>query len=468
MIASIVIYQSSGVILNTGSFEEKSARIASRELLKDDGYANATWLERMAAYTRNILSGKSNYAEVEQAVQIAVARADYQDALDLTRRSIELYDGDNEGLGRLYLRMGYLYVMMRDSENALEWLNRGIALAPTPEAYLSRAQVLLTLNQTEPALDDVSAYLDQAEDPEELLPDLINVYEAAGDYETAAALYTRLIDHDAGAEYLLNRAYCRTNLGQMEEAQADRNLYAEAKGEELASADVMIGIGWMRGGEYTKASESFARAIDENYADPESVYYYVVLCVYVNADYEKACTYGDRLITRLREGKSTETAAFEMEKTTGRLNVKLAEMDIPSLCLMTGASHVRRGDYEQAVESLTECLKADQGVVYANYLRGSCYLAAEHYREAIADFDTSIAAGEEVESSHYGRGVSRMQLGDKAGAIEDFEWVLFNGENDELFEESTALMSKLLNDGKTENGTGTETKPETETKTEGT
>lgn len=444
MLSSAVLYQRSGVVLKTESFEEKSTRIAAGELLRGDEYANSTTLERMTAYIQNLMSGRHTQEEIERGVQISIAQANYQDAILLTEKALEIYEGDREGLGRLQLRLGYLHVMVNDPENALKWLNSGIGLAPSPEAYLTRAQVLLTLDQTDAALKDVTIYLNTAENAEELMPDLINIYEAAGDYETAASLYTRLIDLTGDQEFLLNRAYCRTSLGQMDQAETDRSLYEEAKGVEIASADVMLGIGWMRGGEYTRAGTCFARAIEEKYADPESLYYYVVLCAYVSEDYERACEYGDLLVARVLKGQSTGTADFAVEKTTGRLNVKLAKVDIPSLCLMTGASHIRRGDYEQAVDNLSACLATDQGVVYANYLRGICLMAAERYDEAIVDLDTSIAAEEELEKSHYSRGVCRMMLEDITGAMEDFNWVLLNGTDDELFEEASIQMARFM------------------------
>ena len=99
---------------------------------------------------------------------------------------------------------------------------------------------------------------------------------------------------------------------------------------------------------------------------------------------------------------------------------------------------------EQAEESLNECLKRDNGAVYANYLRGTCRLAVGKYEEALQDFDAAIAAGEEPEGSHFSRGLCRKELGDTDGAMEDFEWVMLNGEDDELSQESYNQLQELL------------------------
>ena len=232
---------------------------------------------------------------------------------------------------------------------------------------------------------------------------------------------------------------------------ADRDAYAAAGGSEIAAADVMLGISLMRSSAYEQAGEHFIRALDEKYPDPRSLYYYIVLCSYVSRNFEQACTYGDQLIEKINKGENEGIATVNMEKTTGKLQVSLAQLDLSSLCLMTGASHVQTGTFEQAVESLTECLKQNEGVVYANYLRGTCLLAAEKYEEALTDFDAAIAAGEETEKSRYARGVCRMQLGDREGAMEDFDWVVLNGKDEELFTEAASLLDSLMQPEKEQN-----------------
>lgn len=456
LLSAILLYRRADIALDAGELENKGARVAARQLLATDSYANAPRLNRMTEYARRLVGGENSFEDYELAAQIAVAQSQYADAVAFTERSIELYDGEREGLGNLYLRQGYLYTLMGRYQDALQWLDRGLSVTDAPEAQLTRAQVKLNLGDTDGALADVTGYLQTAQDAMPMLPDLINVYEAVGDFETAAGLYTRLIDETGDTGYLLNRAYCYTSLNRMEEAAQDCGRYAEAGGEEAGAADVMLGIGWMRNGNYAAADEAFVRAIDEHYPDPESLYYYVVLCAYVTENYERACEYGDALIEQIIGGKAAGTASFRLENTTGKLSVALAEIDKASLCLMTGASHVRMGDYDQAVDSLTACLAQDENAAYANYLRGSCLLAAEKYEEAIPDFDAAIAAGEEVEKSRYSRGICRMQTGDAQGAMDDFDWVVLNGEDKELFDEASGLIVKLMQENPAKKGAGSE------------
>ena len=444
MVLSAVLYDRSGIRLNAEQFEEKGSRVAARELLRDDEYANADRLSRMTAFARNLLSGKQSMEDLELGVQISIAQANYEDAIGLTQRILENFEGTDAELGRQYLRLGYLYVMTKDPDSAMKYLNEGIALAPTAEAYLTRAQVYLERGNTEAALADTETSLKIAENPEDLYPDMVNIYEAAGHFEKAAEIYTRLIELPGGSEYYLNRAYCRMNLGRMEEAAADRDAYAAAGGKELGSADVMLGLGWMRAKEYAQADDCFVRAIDGNYADPESLYYYVVLCAYVTGNYERVCTYGDRLAEMIRGGTENGTADITVEKATGRLNISLVKMDRATLFLMNGAAHLYLGHYEPAAASLTSCLEADPSMAYASYLRGTSLLAAGRFSEAIPDFDTAIAAESEPEKSRFSRAVCRMETGDREGALEDYDWVVRNGSDPELFNEAARQIQILL------------------------
>ena len=451
LLAGIVVYRQTDVAVNPEPMENKAVRLAAKGLLAENDYANASRLERMSEYTRNLFRGRNSFTDYETAAQIAAAQANYPEAITLTGKAIDLFEGSDEKAADLYFRMGYLHVLQNEFAEARSWLDLGLELSDSSEARLIRAQVLLNLGENEAALQDVTEYLNTAPNAEKNLADLINVYEGARDYETAVRLYSRLIEDFGKTEYILNRAYCYTELGQTDRAAADRDAYAAAGGEETAAADVMLAISLMNAGEYAQAGERFILALDEKYADPQSLYYYIVLCSYVSRNYEQACTYGDQLIAQINKGQDEGTATVSVEQTTGKLRINLAKTDLSSLCLMTGASHVQTGTFDQAVDSLTECLRQNEDIVYANYLRGTCLLAAERFEEAEKDFDAAIAAGEETEKSRYGRGVCRMELGNREGAMEDFDWVLLNGKDKDLFNESAALLNSLIQSAETEN-----------------
>ena len=448
LFATGTLYNATNVALNANVLAKNAAVVAAMQLLENDEYANLGRFGRMSQYMRDYLGVARDYDDYELGAAIAISKGNYEDALACTDRSIACYEGTESELGDLYLRKGYLYTLLEDYESAQAWLDRGIELHASPEAYLTRAQVRLSLGDTQAALADVGVYIETADDAMELLPNLINVYEAAGDYQTAVGYYTKLLDDETyhKDDYYLSRAYCYTNMGQMELAETDCSSYRAAGGADIATADVMLGIGWMRQGDYDKADDAFLAAVDDGYDQADALNYYIVLCAYISGDYKRTCEYGDSIVQAILDGKGSKTASLQLEESTGKLQVTLAETDLSSLCLMTGAAHVQLGDFDSAIDSLTACLKTDGSTVFANYLRGSCLLAAERYEEALTDFDAAIAAGEELEKSRYSRGICRMQLGDSEGAMEDFDWVMLNGENEELFDATYQMMQQLLSD----------------------
>ena len=452
MLASALLYRRADVRINAAELENQGARVAAQMLVSGDSYANAPRLARMGALLQSFLNGKRSYADCEMAAQIAIARADFEGAIACTEKAIELYGGPEADLAPMDLRMGYLYTLLGQYEDAQEWLDKGLSYGETPEARLTRAQVRLNLGDIQGALEDVDACMAGTDDPGPMLPYMVNVYEAAGEYEKAADCCGKLYEATGEAEYLLNRAYCYTSAGRMDEAEADCAAYAQAGGTQTVQADVMLGLGRMRQSSYREAGDHYIRALDAGYANPESLYYYVVLCAYVTEDYQRAGEYGDRMIQRFQSGASMEQASIDMEDTTGRLDVRLAPMDISSLCLMTGASHMRQEHFDRAVECLTLCLEQSPSSTFARYLRGSCLLATQQYREALKDFDAAIAGGEEEERCRYGRAVCRMQLGDEDGAREDLDWVLLHGSDESLFAEASKLMEELTKQAPEEEG----------------
>ena len=456
MIVSIIdLFNRSRSTMIADSYVEKDYRVAARELMRENEYAGDSRIGQMSAFVRDLLSGHHSFEDVELGVQISISQGRYDDAITLTQQSISLYPAEDETKGKLYLRLGYLYVMKNDPESALSWLDRGIALAASPEAYLTRGQVKLDLGDMAGAVQDADIYRATAANPDELIADMVNIYEAAGQYETAAGMYTTLIDRTGDSGYMLNRAFCMTNLGRMAEAEEDRDRYAAAGGTELGSADVMLGLGWMRVKDYAQADECFVRATGENYQDPESLYYYTVLCAYMTENHERVCVYGDQLIDRIRNGGSTDMTEVTVDNRTDRLKVTLVRIDMASLYQMNGASHVALGHYELAAERLTACLAENPEAVYARYLRGVSLMALDRFAEAIPDFDTAIDTNVEPEKSHYSRGLCRTATGDAAGALEDFEWVTQNGQSEDLVKEAARQIRKLNGSGSTDGSADT-------------
>ncbi len=442
MLPGLVVFRRTGVSTEAAEDANRGVRLAATQLLKSDPYANSSRVRRMSEFARSLLRGKRSYEDYELAVQIAIAQGSYGEALAFQEKALAVFEGSEEEAAELYLRMGYLYVLLGEFEKALSWLDLGVAVKPYVEPVLTRAQVRLNLGDVEGALTDVDACLEAVGDSLTLLPDMVNIYGAAGEYEKAVELWTRLLDTGEAEDYRLDRAFCYVQLGRMGEAEDDVQRYLERRGENAATANAVLAMGFLRSGEYVKADEYFARALSGEDSDPYSLYYYIVLCAYLTGKYERACEYGEGLLERLERGEDAGAAQLSVEDVSGRLQVELVPADIAQLGRMVGASHMMLGEFRRAAEVLTLSLREKDDAA-VRYLRGSSLLAQERFGEALEDFEAALAAGVQTESSRYSAGVCRMQLGELPEALEAFDWVARNGEDPALREEAARQAERL-------------------------
>ena len=442
MLPGLLVFRQTGVSREALEDENRGIRLAAQQLLESDPYARGSRIRRMSDFARNLLRKKRSYEDYELAVQIAIAQARYDEALAFQEKALSVFTGSEEDMAAQYLRMAYLYVLVGEYDKALSWLDLGIAVTPYVEAVLTRAQVRLNTGDTAGALEDVDACLKAAGESTVLLPDIVNIYEAAGAYEKAIELWTRVLDSSASTDGLLDRAYCYVQLDRMTEAEADIARYLLRHEENRTTANTMLAMGWLRRNDYAKADEFFTRALSGDGTDPGTLYYYIVLCAHLRAEHARACEYGEQLIARIEGGESVSTAELRLEDATGRLRVELVPLDYAQLCRMVGASWLVLGDYERSSEVLSLSLR-ERDDPTVRYLRGSSLLAAERYEEALEDYTAALAANVRTESSRYGSGVCRMQLGLLAEAIEDFRWVAENGEDASLREEAARQLARL-------------------------
>lgn len=442
MLPGLLVYRQTGVNREAAGDENRGVRLAAQQLLESDPYAKRSRIRRMSDFAKNLLKEKRSVEDYELAIEIAIAQGRYDEALAFQEKELDVFEGSEEELAAKHLRMGYLYAVLGEYAKAENWLELGIAVTPYVEAVLTRAQVRLNLGNTEGALRDVDACLETVGESTALLPDMVNIYEAAGAYETAVKLWSRVLDNGGKSDYLLDRAYCYVQLGRMEEAEADAARYLETHGDNAVTVNSMLGMGFLRIGEYGRASKFFAKALSGGESDPSSLYYYIVLCAYLTADYEQACHYGKQLMERIDRGEKTGVAELGIEDVTGKVRVELKPVDYAQLTRMVGASQLASGDYNGATETLTLSLR-EKNDPYVRYLRASSLLAEERHDEALKDFTAAERDGADKESCRYGAGVCRMQLGDTERAIQDFNWVAENGKDETLREEAARQIERL-------------------------
>lgn len=433
LLLTSVLYTQAVVDLNPYAQKDDTARLAAMRLIQSDEYANSSTGSRISMLMRHYLTLVKDYDDYELGASIAISQGKFADAAACTDRAIELYKGSKSGLSALYLRQGYLYILMDDYESADQWLSRVVSGEERVEALSVRAQVRLALGRTDEAVADADACLERAEDPEQTLPLLVNVYESAGEYGRLAEVYTRMMEGGqlTGTDGLLERAACYANLGEAERAAADCEAYLAEGGADVCEAWTLTGIGWMRAGRYAEAAQAFGHAADAEDEPSDSLLYYAVLCATMAGDMERACTYGDMVHER----------SISHEQTS-RL-VHLEEGSRADLLLMTARAHMALGEYLPAAGVFNVYASENPDGQPVHFLRGTCLLAAGLPEQAAAELETALAMQEDEAQCRYTLGLCYMQMGKAEEAVTELDWVIGSSGDSELAAQAAQMKAQL-------------------------
>lgn len=440
--SSAVLYVQTGTTVRSSDYANRSEALALEQLLASGNYANASRLERMGYLLREAIAGKKTPEDYDIAAQRAISRGEYETAAEDMEVALLLMDENDPARAGLETRLGLLYTLSGSYEDAYTWLSKNIESTGSAPIRLARAQVSLNLDDVPGAMNDLNAYLEAVgglDGAEEMLPNIVNIYLAAEDYETALECYNRMLAKEENTDSLLGRAYCLARLGRLEEAEQDRAGYEAAGGKELAQADVFLGLAWMKNGDFNKAAAYFQKADDEQYPSPETLSYYRMICGYSSGDYRQAADSGDRLTAILNADGTVALQEVEVENETGLTRVTARDIPGAEVCRVTGASHLALAEYETAVASLTTGIDTGDTDPYAHYLRGSALLALGRFETALSDFDEAVSAECETEKSRFNRAVCLYAL-HREEAKDDLNWVLQNGTDPALRQEAAALL----------------------------
>ena len=433
LLLTSVLYTQAVVTLDPSGQTDDTARLAAMRLIQSDEYANASTGHRLSMMMRHYMTLVKDYEDYELGASIAIAQGKFADAAACTERAIGLYQGERAGLNRLYLRRGYLGILMNDYEDADRWLSRAVNGEERVEALSVRAQVRLELGKTREAVRDADACLARAGEPEQELALLVSVYESAGEYARLADVYTRMLQsgRPGRADFLLERAACYANLGEPEKTAADCAAYLEEGGADACEAWTLTGIGWMRAGRYEEAAQAFGSAADAAEDPSDSLLYYAVLCATMAGDMERASTYGD-----MAHGRTVSHAQ------ASRL-VRLEEGSRAELLLMTARAHMVLGEYLPAAGVLSVYAAENPDGQPVRFLRGTCLLAAGLPGQAAAELEAALDAQEDEAQCRYALGLCRMQTDRQEDAAREFAWVMDNSDDPELTAQAKAMLSQL-------------------------
>lgn len=440
--SSAVLYVQTGTKVRPGDYSNRAEALALEQLMQSGDYANASRLERMGYLLREAIEGKKTPKDYDLAAQRELSRGEYEAAAENMEVALLLMEETDPARSALETRLGLLYTLAGDYDAAYTWLSKNIESTGSAPVRLARAQVCLNRDDVPGAVSDLNAYLEAVgglDGAEDMLPNVVNIFLAAEDFENALACYDRMLAKENTADSLLGRAYCLARLGRVEEAEQDRAAYETAGGKELAQADVFLGLAWMKVGNVDAAAACFQKAGEEDYPSPETLTYYTMLCGYSSGDYRRAADQGDLLMAGLNADGTVALHEVGVENETGLAQVIAREIPGAEVCRVTGASHLALADYKAAVTSLTTGIDTGDTDPYARYLRGSALLALGKFETALSDFDVTVAAECETEKSRFNRAVCLVAL-HRDGAAEDLNWVLQNGTDPALRQEAATLL----------------------------
>ena len=93
--------------------------------------------------------------------------------------------------------------------------------------------------------------------------------------------------------------------------------------------------------------------------------------------------------------------------------------------LKKGTEYTKTGEYQSAIDDLTECLRIDTNYALAYNMRGFAYRNLGNYEEAIADYTRAIRIDpdridDDIADAKYWRGEAYYNLGNYEKAIADF------------------------------------------------
>ena len=249
-------------------------------------YLSESTLKRAWNILRYAVGKPKTYDEFEMYASLAIARQDYAGAIPYMQGCIDQYPGGSpREEAVLHMRLGSLYALSDDVENAITSFGRAIETEPAlADAYLLRAQMLSLAGRQEAVVADIRSYDALVGDNPAIRVAVGGLYESAGEYESAAACYTLGLEQSGGTdpELLAARGRCLVlteNLGAARQDFID--FFANGGQDPTGEYNLMLGLCRMEAEEYQQALNSFHNALNAGYAQQALVYSQCVLCAYV-------------------------------------------------------------------------------------------------------------------------------------------------------------------------------------------
>lgn len=402
-------------------------------------YLSESTLKRAWNILRYAVGKPKTYDEFEMYASLAIARQDYAGAIPYMQGCIDQYPGGSpREEAVLHMRLGSLYALSDDVENAITSFGRAIETEPAlADAYLLRAQMLSLTGRQEAVVADIRSYDALVGDNPAIRVAVGGLYESAGEYESAAACYTLGLEQSGGTdpELLAARGRCLVlteNLGAARQDFID--FFANGGQDPTGEYNLMLGLCRMEAEEYQQALNSFHNALNAGYAQQALVYSQCVLCAYIIGDYETVITDGEKALEALNQPSQQEPDTPAI--VDGRMSKE-------ELHHWIGLARMAGEDFEGAKAEfmmIEDLAKAPEGVLY--YL-GLCCASLGENEEAISHYTNSIEQQQMISLCMYNRGVSYLQLEKLEEGLTDLITVLQRNDDADATAAAAALLQEL-------------------------
>jgi len=402
-------------------------------------YLSESTLKRAWNILRYAVGKPKTYDEFEMYASLAIARQDYAGAIPYMQGCIDQYPGGSpREEAVLHMRLGSLYALSDDVENAITSFGRAIETEPAlADAYLLRAQMLSLAGRQEAVVADIRSYDALVGDNPAIRVAVGGLYESAGEYESAAACYTLGLEQSGGTdpELLAARGRCLVlteNLGAARQDFID--FFANGGQDPTGEYNLMLGLCRMEAEEYQQALNSFHNALNAGYAQQALVYSQCVLCAYIIGDYETVITDGEKALEALNQPSQQEPDTPAI--VDGRMSKE-------ELHHWIGLARMAGEDFEGAKAEfmmIEDLAKAPEGVLY--YL-GLCSASLGENEEAISHYTNSIEQQQMISLCMYNRGVSYLQLEKLEEGLTDLITVLQRNDDADATAAAAALLQEL-------------------------
>lgn len=402
-------------------------------------YLSESTLKRAWNILRYAVGKPKTYDEFEMYASLAIARQDYAGAIPYMQGCIDQYPGGSpREEAVLHMRLGSLYALSDDVENAITSFGRAIETEPAlADAYLLRAQMLSLAGRQEAVVADIRSYDALVGDNPAIRVAVGGLYESAGEYESAVACYTLGLEQSGGTdpELLAARGRCLVlteNLGAARQDFID--FFANGGQDPTGEYNLMLGLCRMEAEEYQQALNSFHNALNAGYAQQALVYSQCVLCAYIIGDYETVITDGEKALEALNQPSQQEPDTPAI--VDGRMSKE-------ELHHWIGLARMAGEDFEGAKAEfmmIEDLAKAPEGVLY--YL-GLCCASLGENEEAISHYTNSIEQQQMISLCMYNRGVSYLQLEKLEEGLTDLITVLQRNDDADATAAAAALLQEL-------------------------